>query len=72
MEASGGQFYLWILTVAMAVIGGILSLWGAAVQKKEAATGIPKDKAYRIVIASYICMSASMFVFALRGFLYST
>ena len=67
MPDGGIHFWLWVVTVATAVIGGILGFVGAALQKKEAAGGARKGIGFKVMLASYGFMTASMLVFAARG-----
>jgi len=70
MVPDGGiHFWLWVVTVAAAVIGGVLAVVGAALQKKEDTAGARNDIGHRVMLASYGFMTASMLVFAARGFL---
>lgn len=70
MVPDGGvHFWLWVVMVATAVIGGILGIVGAALQKKETAASTRKGTGFRVMLASYGFMTASMLVFAARGFL---
>lgn len=69
MVPDGGvHFWLWVVTVGTAVIGGILAVVGAALQKKESAAGAGRGIGHRVMFASYGFMTASMLVFAARGF----
>lgn len=63
------HFWLWIATVAAAVIGGVLAALGTALKRKESAAGAPGGLGFRLMLASYAFMTASMLVFAARGFL---
>lgn len=63
------DFWLWIVMVVTAVIGGILAVWGNALQRRNPGAGKVPGMGYRLTIASYGFMTASMLVFALRGFL---
>jgi hypothetical protein len=63
------HFWLWLVTVASAVIGGVLSIVGTMLQRKEAASGAENGVGFRVVLLSYGFMTASMIVFAARGML---
>lgn len=69
--ASDGDvhFWLWVVTVATAVIGGVLSVVGTLLQRKEAAGGSDRGVGFRVMLVSYGFMTASMVVFAARGLL---
>lgn len=70
MVPEGGvHFWLWVVMVATAVMGGILAIAGAALEKKEAAAGARKGVGHRVMLASYGFMTASMLAFAARGFM---
>jgi len=56
------QFWLWVTTVAAAVMGGVLAVLGTALKHRA-------ELGNRLVLASYAFMTASMLVFAARGFL---
>ena len=68
MPDGGIHFWLWVVTVTTAVIGGILGVVGMALQKKEAAAGARKGIGFHVMLASYGFMTASILVFAARGF----
>ena len=56
------HFWLWIATLAAALIGGVLAVVGTALKHRG-------DLATRLMLASYAFMTASMVVFAARGLL---
>jgi hypothetical protein len=63
------HFWLWVVTVATAVIAGVLSVVGTVLQRKEAAGGSDRGFGFRVILVSYGFMTASMVVFAARGLL---
>lgn len=63
------HFWLWLVTVATAVTGGVLSIVGTVLQRKEAAGGSDRGFGFRVMLVSYGFMTASMIVFAARGML---
>ncbi len=63
------HFWLWVITIATAVVGGALSLVGTVLQRKEAAVGSARGVGFRVLLVSYGFMTASMLVFAARGLL---
>ena len=68
MASEQTHFWLWMFTVATAVVGGALSLWGAALQRRAAGDPAARRKGDRFVMASYVLMSASIATFVVRGF----
>ena len=63
------HFWLWIATVATAVIGGVLAVLGTALKRRESAARARDGLGFRMMLASYAFMTASMLAFAARGFL---
>lgn len=63
------HFWLWVATVASAVIGGLLSMLGTALERRECAPGARGGLGFRLVLGGYTFMTASMLVFIARGFL---
>jgi hypothetical protein len=63
------HFWLWVITVATAVAGGLLALWGSSLQRRQAATESDRGAGFRVMLASYVFMTLSMVTFAARGFL---
>lgn len=61
------HFWLWLFTVATAIAGGALSLWGSVLQRKEPAPGTPVGRGYRLVMGSYVLMTVSIVTFVVRG-----
>ncbi len=61
------QFWLWTIMVGSAVVGGLLSVWGTALQRARAATGEHNGAGHRLMLASYGFMTVSMLIFAVRG-----
>ena len=61
------------LSIVLAIAGGIFSLAGWWVRKREP-EGEPNPRAWShiLTIVAYILMSLSIFLFALRGLLFST
>lgn len=69
MTGAPAHFWLWLLTVATAVAGGALSIWGTSLQRREASHSGSGRTGYRVVMASYVLMSISIGVFVIRGFI---
>lgn len=63
------HFWLWIVTVAAAVIGGVLAVLGTALKRRESAARTRGGLGFRLMLASYTFMTVSMLVFAARGLL---
>jgi hypothetical protein len=63
------HFWLWAITVATAVAGGLLAVWGSSLQRRRAATERDRGAGFRVMLASYALMTLSMLLFAARGFL---
>ena len=59
--------WLWAATVATAVAGGILSVIGSARQRMDSAEGRERGRGYRMVMMSYVLMTTSVVIFAVRG-----
>ena len=64
---SGTQFWLWVSTIATAVAGAGLSLWGTALQKRSPPAAGSRPTAHYLVLAGYALTSVSVLLFALRG-----
>lgn len=69
VPADGIHFWMWVVTVATAVIGGVLSVAGTMLQRREAAAGARNRIGFRVMLASYGFMTASVLMFATRGLL---
>lgn len=61
------QFWLWVLTVATAVAGGVLSVLASRMQRNAAANEERGSRAWRLMMGSYVLMSVSILFFVVRG-----
>jgi len=67
MQGASTDLVLWLLCVATAIAGGAMSLYAASLERKERSGAGHGRNARRLMLGSYVLMTVSIVIFAVRG-----